>query len=134
MNLIYFNAHALYTWSLALRQLETAYIIWPTCEKAYSRFNILNEYQNLQQGLIEVCTICMISVPLYWMTSFYFLKDLLQQCEACHCDQIGISNIKILYTIHLYTLKCSPWNLPTWKSSCHGRLQKKEEQILDCIY
>ena len=25
--------------------------IWPTCEKAYSRFNTLNEYQNLQQGL-----------------------------------------------------------------------------------
>ena len=77
------------------------------------------------------------SVSLYWMSrpiSFYFLKDLLQHCEACHCDHIGVSTIIILCTIHLYMLKCSPWNLPTGKSSCHGRLQKKEEQILTKVY
>ena len=123
-----------------LRQLDTAgkAHICPTCGKAYSRSNILKEHQekeHLQQGLKRAprfqCpfTGCHLST-----TSFYFLKDLLQHCEAFHCDQIGISKLyhNSMHNRFIYSEMqvFNPWNLPTGKGSCHGRLQKKEEQIL----
>ena len=90
-----------------LRQLDTAgkAHICPTCEKAYSRSNILKEHQekeHLEHGLKRAPRFQCPFTGCHVSTSFYFLKDLLQHCEACHCDQIGTSNIIILCT-YIYT-------------------------------
>ena len=54
-------------------------------------------------------------------------KDLLQHCEACHCDQIGISKSyhNFMHNRFIYSEMqvFNPWNLPTGNSSCYGRLQ-----------
>ena len=92
-----------------LRQLDTSgkNHICPTCGKAFSRSNILKDHQekmHQEQGLKRKprfkCTFTGCAT-----SPFYFLKDLLQHCEVCHHDQLGIikrNTLPMQHVLHVH--------------------------------
>ena len=121
-----------------LRQLDTAgkAHICPTFGKAYSRSNILKEHQekeHLQQGLKRAPRFQCPFTGCHVSTSFYFLKDLLQHCEACHYDQIGISKLKHNYMDNRFIyseMQFANWEeFLSWKTAEEGRTNTFYKQV-----